>query len=106
MGLLAYFRGDYDTAEQHYQAALALFEGNRQPGDISPAAPPSRDYRRRATAITAPPSSITGRRWQILEEIGLPQAIAGTYGQLGSLAKCRGDYDTAEQRYQAALADL
>ena len=39
----------------------------------------------------------------IAQELGDRAGVAACYHQLGMLAQDRGDYDTAEQRYQTAL---
>jgi tetratricopeptide (TPR) repeat protein len=103
LGMLAQARGDYDTAEQRYQASLTIKEelGNRvglaityhQLGMLARA---RGDY---DTAEQGYQASLA-----IAEELGDRPGIAYTYHQLGNLAYLRGDYDTAEQGYQASLA--
>ena len=103
LGNLAYLRGDYDTAEQRYQASLAIKEelGNRAGlansyGQLGNLAQDRGDY---DTAEQRYQASLA-----ITEELGDRATNAITYHHLGILAQFRGDYDTAEQRYQAALA--
>ena len=102
LGVLAQARGDYDTAHNLYQQALAIFEelGNRagmattyhQLGVLAQA---------RGDYDTA--HNLYEQSLRIEEELGNRAGMATTYGQLGVLAQARGDYDTAHTYYQRAL---
>ena len=103
LGVLAQARGDYDTAHNLYQQALAIFEelGNRagmattyhQLGVLAQA---------RGDYDTA--HNLYQQALAIFEELGNRAGMATTYHQLGVLAQARGDYDTAHNLYQQALA--
>ena len=105
LGQVAFGRGDYDTAEQHFQAALAIFE---ELGDQSAVA---LSYHRLGNlALVRGDYDIAEQRYQaavaIFEEVGDQGNAAAVYHQLGVVAQRRGDNDAAEQRYQAAAAIL
>ena len=102
LGTLAQNRGDYDEAERQYQRALDIFErlGDQArrppPTTISASSPSSAGTTTKPPANTSAPSisesgSATRRAWP------------NTYGQLGTLARDRGDHDEAERQYQRAL---
>jgi tetratricopeptide (TPR) repeat protein len=102
LGDLAYLRGDYDTTEQHYQAALIIAE------ELGDQASRADTYHQLGILAQARGDYDTAeQRYQasltIFEELGDRASLAHSYGQLGTLALDRGDYDTAEQRYQASL---
>jgi tetratricopeptide (TPR) repeat protein len=103
LGDLAQNRGDYDTAEHHYQATLAIFE---QIGDRTGIATTYHQLgilaQNRGDYDTA--EDHYQATLAIFKQIGNRTGIASTYGQLGNLAYLRGDFDSAEQRYQASLA--
>jgi tetratricopeptide (TPR) repeat protein len=101
LGVLAQQRGDYDIAEQHYHAALTIFE---ELGD------------RVGIAVTAQLGNLAVLRGDyntaeqhyhaalaIFEELGDGTNMATTYHQLGNVAQRRGNYDTAEQHSRMAL---
>jgi tetratricopeptide (TPR) repeat protein len=102
LGQIARLRSDYDTAQQRYQEAQAIFEeiGDRNGlagsyHDLGMLAQQRGDY------------DAAEQRYQaalaIREEIDDRANLARSYHQLGILAQLRGDYDAAEQRYQAGL---
>ena len=102
LGVLAQFRGDYDTARDRYQQSLTIEEelGNRAGmantyHQLGVLAQDQGDYN---TAHTYYQRALT-----IKEELGDRAGMANTYGQLGILAQARGDYNTAHDRYQQAL---
>ena len=104
LGILAQHRGDYNSAEDHYQAALAICEEIGDRANIGVVY-----HQLGVLAYLRGDYDSAERRYQaslaIKEEMGDRGAnIAGTYHQLGMLAQDRGDYDTAEQHYQASLA--
>jgi tetratricopeptide (TPR) repeat protein len=103
LGEIARVRGDYDTAEQHYQAALAIRE---ELGDRAGLA--SSYHQLGILAQNRSDYDTAEQRYQaaltIFKELGDRAGLAHSYGQLGILTQDRGDYDTAEQRYQASLA--
>ena len=103
LGEIAEVRGNYSTAEQHYQAALTLRE---EIGDRFGIA--SCNHHLGTLAQLRGDYDTAEQRYQaslaIDEELGARGGIAACYHQLGMLAQERGDYDTAEQRYQASLA--
>ena len=102
LGVLAQARGDYDTAHNLYQQALAIFEelGNRagmattyhQLGMLAQA---------RGDYDTA--HNLYEQSLHIKEELGNRAGMAATYHQLGVLAQARGDYDTAHNLYEQSL---
>ena len=102
LGVLAQARGDYDTAHNLYQQALAIFEelGNRagmattyhQLGVLAQA---------RGDYDTA--HNLYQQALAIFEELGNRAGMATTYHQLGVLAQARGDYDTAHNLYEQSL---
>ena len=102
LGVLAQARGDYDTAHNLYQQALAIFEelGNRagmattyhQLGVLAQA---------RGDYDTA--HNLYQQALAIFEELGNRAGMATTYHQLGMLAQARGDYDTAHNLYEQSL---
>jgi tetratricopeptide (TPR) repeat protein len=102
LGSVAEYRGDYPTAEQHYQDSFAIAE---ELGDRAYAAVAQGQLGtlalRRGDYETAEQSYLAVLA--IFEESGNRANIANVYHQLGMVAQQRGDFDTAEQRYQDAL---
>jgi len=103
LGRIASYHDDYDTAEQRFQQALAIFEelGDRARIALSYhrsgiVAQLRGDY---GTAVQRVETALA-----IFEEIEDRRNSGAANHQLGIVAQHRGDYDTAEQRYQAALA--
>ena len=102
LGILAYLRGDYDTAEASYRQALDISE---QLGDQTDMAP---SYGQLGILAQARGDYDTAEQryhqaLDIAERLGNQGDMAKGYHQLGMLAQARGDYDTAEQRYHQAL---
>ena len=102
LGVLARARGDYDTAHNRYQQALAIFE------ELGDRAGMANTYHN--LGILAHDQSdydTAHNRYQqalaIFEELGDRAGMANTYHQLGILAQARGDYDTAHNRYEQSL---
>ena len=103
LGELAQNRGDYPTAEQHYQTALAIYD---ELGDRAGLA--SSYHHLGNLAFLRSDYATAEQHYQaslaIDEELGRRAGASADYHQLGMLAEARGDYDTAEQRYQESLA--
>ena len=102
LGVLAQFRGDYDTARDHYQQALTIEE------ELGDRAGMAATYQALGVLAQARGDYNTAHdRYQqsltIEEELGDRAGMATTYHQLGILAQARGDYNTAHDRYQQAL---
>ena len=102
LGVLARARGDYDTAHNRYQQALAIFEelGDRAGmaatyHQLGILAHDQSDYN---TAHTYYQQSLT-----IKEELGDRAGMATSYHQLGILAHDQSDYNTANTYYQQSL---
>jgi tetratricopeptide (TPR) repeat protein len=103
LGRIAENRGDYDTAEEHYQDARAIIEGIGDRTNTAIA------YHQLGILAQDRGDHDTAEQYYrdslaIKEEIGDRVGAADTYHQLGLMATNRGDYETGEQRYQDALA--
>ena len=102
LGILAYLRGDYDTAEASYRQSLTIDE---QLGDQAGMA--SSYHQLGILAQARGDYDTAEQRYRqsldIFERLGNQAGMAGSYGQLGTLAHDRGDHDTADQRYRQAL---
>ena len=102
LGVLAQARGDYDTARNRYQQALAIFE------ELGDRAGMAATYGQLGVLAQARGDYDTARnRYQqalaIFEELGDRAGMANTYHNLGILARARGDYDTAHNLYEQSL---
>jgi tetratricopeptide (TPR) repeat protein len=103
LGRIAENRGDYDTAEEHYQDARAIIEGIGDRTNTAIAyhqlgilAQDRGDY---DTAERHYRDSLA-----IEEELGNRAATAASYHQLGNVAYLRGDLGAAERWYRDSLA--
>ena len=102
LGVLAQFRGDYDTAHDRYQQALSIFE------ELGDRAGMAATYQALGVLAQFRGDYDTAHdRYQqalsIFEELGNRAGMATSYHQLGVLAQDRGDYDTAHKLYEQSL---
>ena len=103
LGTLAADQGNYDTAQEHYQESLAIWQeiGDRAGTaasyeQLGKLASRRGDY---ATAEEHYRAALT-----VFEETGDRCMIASSYHHLGILAENRGNYRTAQEYYQESLA--
>jgi tetratricopeptide (TPR) repeat protein len=108
LGKVAYAEGDYPTARQYLQEALAIEEAVLGRRHRSTAAHPARVRQGglMPRATTRRRGSICRRRWQSQRQCWAAAIVetADTLHGLGTVAYAEGDYPTARQYLQEALA--